>query len=65
MSKGINAYSRANSQGGVTVDVERMLVDLITVLKASGFTKEHFQNFAVATWDAVKVEVSIPRLAKN
>jgi hypothetical protein len=32
----INAYTKPAPGGGVTVDVEGMLVDLITVLKASG-----------------------------
>ncbi len=64
--EGLNAYSRPAPDGkGVTIDVEQMLVDLITVLKASGWQKRQFQRFVDATWNEVVVEVRIPNSAKN
>jgi hypothetical protein len=63
--EGINAYSRPSADGGITVDSERMLVDLITVLKASGATKESFLEWAAQTFDAVEVEIRLPSSAKN
>ena len=63
---GINAYSRPAPDGkGVTVDIERMLVDLITVLKASGCTREQFLAMAGQTFDDVTVEIRVPPSAKN
>jgi len=64
--EGINAYSRPSPDGReVTVDVERMLVDLITVMKTGGSTKEQFLEWAAQTFDAVQVEVRVPPAAKN
>jgi hypothetical protein len=65
MMEGINAYSRPSPDGGVTVDVERMTVDLITVLKAGGFTKEATLEFVGKIFDEVTVTVRIPASAKN
>ena len=62
----INAYSRPSPDGrGVTVDTERMLVDLITVMKATGETKESFLAWAAQTFDAVQIEIRVPPGAKN
>ncbi len=64
--EGLNAYSRPGPDGkGVTVDVERMLVDLITVLKAGGWQKRQFHRVVDATWNEVVVDVRIPNSAKN
>jgi hypothetical protein len=63
--EGINAYSRPSPDGGITVDVERMAVDLITVMKASGATKELFLDMIGRTFDEVSVNVRIPKRAKN
>jgi hypothetical protein len=70
MAKGmerINAYTTATpgGRGGVSVDVEGMLVDLITVLKASGYPKPEFLRMADSTWDAVAVSIRIPTAAKH
>lgn len=65
MATGINAYSRPNGQGGVTVDIEMMLVDLITVVKAGGYQKREFDQFVKETWNAVQIEVTIPDRAKQ
>ncbi len=62
---GINAYSRPSPDGGITVDVESMLVDLITVMKASGATKEIFLDMVAKTFEEVRVDVRIPKRAKN
>jgi hypothetical protein len=64
--EGINAYSRPSPDGkGMTVDVERMAVDLITVLKAGGFTKEAAIEFVGKIFDDATVTVRIPASAKN
>jgi hypothetical protein len=64
--EGINAYSRPSPDGkGVTVDVERMAVDLITVMKAAGATKDTFLHMIANMFDEVRVEVRIPKRAKN
>jgi hypothetical protein len=63
--EGINAYSRRSPDGGITVDVERMAVDLITVMKAAGATKEIFLDMIGRTFDEVTVNVTIPKRAKN
>jgi hypothetical protein len=64
--EGINAYSRPAPDGkGVTVDVERMCLDLITVMKASGATKEIFLDMVSRMFDEVRVDVRIPKRAKN
>jgi hypothetical protein len=66
MMEGINAYSRPTPDGkGVTVDVERMTVDLITVLKAGGYTKSAALGFVGKIFDDVTVKVRIPGSAKN
>jgi hypothetical protein len=68
MAKGmerLNAYTTATPDGGVTVDVEGMLVDLITVLKASGHAKADFLRLADSTWDEVEVSIRIPNSAKH
>ncbi len=63
--EGINAYSRPSPDGGIIIDVEAMCVDLITVAKASGATKEEFLEFVAKTFDEVRVDIRIPKRAKN
>lgn len=63
--KGIIGYSRPGPHGGVQVDTEAMMVDLVTVAKAGGITREQFLTFATQTWDKVEVSVTIPKGAKN
>lgn len=64
MADGIKAYARP-SQGGVTIDVEAMIVDLITVYKASGHTLDQLQGLIAETWPQVEVRVEIPKGTKN
>lgn len=62
----IQAYSTPNPDNkGVTVDVEGMMVDLVTICKAGGYTKEMFLAFAAGTFDEVRVEIKIPKANKN
>jgi hypothetical protein len=61
----LNAYSSPTPNGGVNVDTEGMAVDLITVLKMGGITKQQFLDFMSTTFDAVEVKISIPNEAKN
>lgn len=60
----INAYTRP-TQDGVTVDVEGMLVDLVTVMKAGGHSKEQFLALAAQVFDDVQVDIRIPKGHKN
>jgi len=57
-TKGLAAYSRPSSSGGVSVDIEGMFVDAITVLKASGHTKAMAQELFDQVWSNVKVEIN-------
>jgi hypothetical protein len=62
----LNAYTRPAADGkGITVDVEGMLVDLITVLKASGCAKDEFLAMAGGVFDEVTVNIRIPPASKN
>jgi transcriptional regulator with XRE-family HTH domain len=61
----INAYTRPSQAGVVTVDVDRMAVDLITVMKAAGVAKDTFMSKIGAMFDEVEVSVRISGRAKN
>lgn len=61
----IKAYSTPSPDGGVTVDIEGMLVDLITIVKAGGITKKIFLDQTSKTFDEVEVMVTIPDKNKN
>jgi hypothetical protein len=60
----INAYTTP-SPNGVRVDTEGMLVDLITVCKAAGVSKEEFRVWVAETFDRVEVNISIPKDQQN
>lgn len=62
---GIKHYSRPDGQGGVIIDVESMLGDVITVFKASGQSELELMSAVRVTWPRVAVEVSIPSSSKN
>ena len=59
----INAYTSKSECGGVSIDVEGMVVDLVTVMKASGNSKEYFLGFVSDIFD--KVEISVDILDKD
>lgn len=62
----LNAYSKPTPDGGVSVDAEGMMVDLVTVAKAAGCpSKAEFLEFAGEIWDKVKVQIKIPNDQKN
>lgn len=61
----INAYSTPTQDGGVSVDVEAMAVDLVTVFKAGGFPKADFLDWISEIFDNTQVQISIPNSAKN
>jgi hypothetical protein len=63
--EGIRAYSRPAPYGGVTIDTEQMLVDLVTVCKAGGISKETFLEEVHFKWNLVKVKVSVAKGAKQ
>lgn len=63
---GINAYARPSPDGqGVTIDFEPMAVDLATVAKAGGYTRDQFMEFIGHVFDEAKVDVKIPPSAKS
>ena len=60
----LNAY--ASQEGDTTkIDVEGMLVDLITVWKAVGNTKDDLLRLVGETYEQVSVHVKIPDKSKN
>lgn len=61
----INAYCREEAEGGLSVDAEGMLVDLVTVWKSGGRTREEFDEFVNSVYDEVHVSVEIPDELKN
>ena len=56
----INAYITPSDDGGITVDVEGMTVDLVTIMKATGGNREAFLKFVGDIYDAVEVTITIP-----
>jgi hypothetical protein len=60
----LNAYSRPTADG-VTVDVELMMLDLITVLKASGVPLRPLLEKIADLYTEVEVEINIPNSKKN
>lgn len=65
MMERLNAYCTKTADGGVNVDTEGLIVDLVTVLKASGIPKEEFLRGCNEIWDEVQVSLEIPDRAKN
>jgi hypothetical protein len=61
----IQAYSSPTSEGGIHVDTEGMAVDLITVMKVGGYTKEMFTTMISELWDQVEVEVDTTKVKKD
>jgi hypothetical protein len=62
---GLKAYSTQTSDGGVTVDIERMAQDLIMVLKGMGHDKDRILKDLAKMWDDMTVNIEIPNNAKN
>ena len=61
----LNAYTTPTQSGGVTVDIEGALVDVVTVCKASGCDRAAFMAMVGEIFDAVRVEIVVPHGAKN
>jgi hypothetical protein len=65
VAEGIKGYSAPSALGGVDVDVESMMVDLVMVFKAGGYDKDTFMAFASTVFDNVEVNVIIPDKLKQ
>jgi hypothetical protein len=63
--KRISAYTTPSVGGGVTFDVEGMMVDMVTLMKASEWPKEWAASMLSAVWDDVDVQVSIPEKSEQ
>lgn len=61
----LNAYSRKVQGGGISVDIEGMAVDLVTVCKAGGMSGHTFRDLMLELWTKVEVEVTIPKSQQN
>lgn len=64
-SNRLNAYaipspSGAGAGGSVQVDVKGMMIDLVTVFKAGGYTLKDLKDLAIRCWKEVHVEVHTP-----
>ena len=62
---GIKGYSKPTPDGGISVDVEGMLVDAITILKATGHPKEACVADFGKLWDEVKVSIDTSKVRKQ
>jgi hypothetical protein len=60
-----NAYATPAADGGVNIDVEGMMVDLIAIVKTGGITRDMLLDKIREMWNEVQVEVTIPNEAKN
>lgn len=57
--KNIAKYTRPD-KGGITVDIEQMAVDLVTVAKAAQIGREEFLHNLGRVYDSVEVKVTRP-----
>ena len=57
MNERVNAYLK-KVPGGTEVDVERMAMDLIGILKFNGMTKDEFLSLLEDTWDNTEIVVN-------
>jgi hypothetical protein len=63
---GLAGYTSPAPDGkGVIIDTERMALDLITILKADGWTKDQFTSNLGNMFDNVQVSIKIPAASKN
>ncbi len=63
--RGINAYATPNPNGGVNIDVVRMTLDLVTVVKVSGRSKAEFLKHMGAIWDDCEVGIDTQAVRKH
>lgn len=56
----INAYTTSNKYGDCVIDVEGMVVDLITIAKADNKTLDELFIFIKEIWPEVHVEITRP-----
>lgn len=57
---GIEHYSKPNKDGGVTVDVEAIALDLVMICKAGRRTREEVLQMVGQIYDEAKVTVRRP-----
>lgn len=55
----VNAYAEP-FEGGVRIDTEQMIVDLVMVCKVAEVTKSQFLDKMAEMWDSVEVVVFPP-----
>lgn len=63
--KGIAGYAKPDGSGGVTIDVESMIVDLCSVYKAGGLGLKDLINQVENIWPEVEVQIDIPKGRKS
>lgn len=61
----MNAYTSRNSTGGMSIDVEGMMVDLITIMKATGHTEQMLIDMVKELWPQVEVSVDTTNVKKD
>lgn len=61
----MNAYTSRNSTGGMSIDVEGMMVDLITIMKATGHTEQMLIDTVKELWPQVEVSVDTTNVKKD
>lgn len=54
----LNGYMIANSFGGVSYDMEALMVDVVTLFKAGGFDQSAMHEAVDDIWPQVEVEVT-------
>lgn len=60
----IEHYAR-QTEGGMSIDVDAMLADIILVHKAAGIPMEQLLCSIREAWDLVEVQITIPKKAKS
>lgn len=62
----IKAYARRAPHGrGVVIDTEQMIVDLVMVYKASGYTAKDLEDAIRETWPQVEVTVDTSKVKRD
>jgi len=61
----LNAYVLKSEGGRMLIDVEGIIVDLVTVFKLTGKEREELIAMIDEIWPAVKVTIKIPKEEKQ
>lgn len=63
--KRLQVYSKPTAKGGVKVDIETMLLDVIAIAKCGGITEQMLHAKIREMFPDVEVEMDLPKGSKN